>query len=98
MAAYDKLLILDKLLKLGWSESTVPGKSWQVVPPDSLWKERPASFHVYDAQTLVNLLVVNECPACLGSGVDTENMTAVEYKTCRKCDGAGVLDPFAEEK
>jgi DnaJ-class molecular chaperone len=31
------------------------------------------------------------CPDCQGTGVDTQNWTAVEFLWCRRCQGTGEI-------
>ena len=67
MAAFDKLNKFDALLALGWRAATdaeksaagLTGNEWALVPPATLWEDRPTCFHVYDAEDLQDLL----CPS-----------------------------------
>jgi DnaJ-class molecular chaperone len=37
-----------------------------------------------------------ECEACQGSGIDTQNWTAIEFLFCQKCDGKGYTEPMTD--
>ena len=52
MGGFDRARLERRLIELGWS-LTVDDK---LIPPDSLWKNKKQSFHVYDADDLQNLL------------------------------------------
>jgi hypothetical protein len=66
MSSFDKAIEQDALIALGWREATpaeLPadvragsGNVWQMVPPDSLFRDRPRSFNLDDALALQNLL------------------------------------------
>lgn len=68
MAAWDKLELMDQLLALGWREATDEEKAstglgnsqYVLVPPESLWLNKPRAFHVYDAQEIQDLLSPQE--------------------------------------
>ncbi len=73
MAGFDKFILMEKLIAAGWQEApaTVECDSlshYCLVPPESLWVNRPASFYVYDAKALQNLLA----PATEGENVVTD--------------------------
>ena len=61
MSAHDKVTIMEKLIALGWKEAPPEADCgsrahYCLVPPDSLWLNKPKSFYVYDAEELQNLL------------------------------------------
>ncbi len=58
MAGFDKWLIMEKLKRLGWTEAEPddPERPYQMIPPASLFANRPKTFHVYEAEDLQNLL------------------------------------------
>jgi hypothetical protein len=54
MAVMDKISLTNKLIKLGWTiESSL---NWKMIPPDSLWENKPKSFDIYDAIDIEGLL------------------------------------------
>jgi hypothetical protein len=55
MAAWDKVVLGEKLVELGWTEIRKDGLAL-FVPPESLWQQRPPAFRVYEAIDLQNLL------------------------------------------
>lgn len=69
MSGYDKYRMEEALIKLGWcraSQVEVDSERgeefhgvtphYMMVPPDSLWKNRPKFFHVWEAEELQNIL------------------------------------------
>jgi len=54
MAGFDKLLIEEKLKKLGWKEDS--NKKNYYIPPEELWGNKPESFYIYSADELQELL------------------------------------------
>lgn len=66
MGGLDKYLRCDALVEHGWVEVEYN----RLVPPDSLWKNKPESFHVYDAL---------ELQACLG---DPDKMSEEMKEYC----------------
>ena len=48
-----KAEFIDALVTRGWEE--IPGKDF-LIPPDTLFKNAPKKFHVYDAVDLQELL------------------------------------------
>ena len=56
MSGFDKRCLMDKLIKLGWTENESDECQYCVTPPDSLWKNKPSAFYIYDAESLQNLL------------------------------------------
>jgi len=52
MSGVDKHTLIKRLVALGWTED----KDGYMVPPDSLWQNRPAGFHVHYARDIQNLL------------------------------------------
>ena len=56
MAGYDRIILEDKLTKMGWTVClTADGKD-AMIPPTSLFENMPKHFHVYDARDLQNIL------------------------------------------
>lgn len=57
MAGFDKMMLGRKLEKHGWIEDTNNTHGiYSYIPPESLFKQRPKSFYVYDAEELQGLL------------------------------------------
>ena len=63
MGGFDKYWLMQKLEKLGWVEVEVIDpkddfyqNKYMMRPPDALWKNKPESFHVYDAVDLQGIL------------------------------------------
>jgi hypothetical protein len=61
MAGFDRAVLMEKLIALGWKEApaNVDCDSLShacLVPPDSLWQNKPKAFYVYDARDLQDLL------------------------------------------
>lgn len=61
MSGCDKSSLMQDLIDLGWKE--VPSSDdcqsrsgFCLVPPDSLWNNKPRAFYVYDARDLQNIL------------------------------------------
>jgi hypothetical protein len=54
MAALDKFLLAERLERLGWKNVSEHG--YRMVPPDSLWVQRPATFDLEAAQHVQSLL------------------------------------------
>lgn len=52
MSGFDKSIRCRALKENGWVEV----KDNLLIPPDSLWKNKPKSFYVYDALELHKLL------------------------------------------
>lgn len=52
MAGFDKVILAEKLIELGWKET----HDGQFIPPDNLWDNKPESFNIYDAEEIQNLL------------------------------------------
>ena len=53
MGALDKGLLKEKLESLGWIDiSTDDEDDYKMIPRDSLWKNKPAYFSLYDARDL----------------------------------------------
>lgn len=61
MSGFDKSKLMRKLIKLGWkrvasSKDCESLGDYCLTPPDSLWKNKPLAFYVYDAENLQELL------------------------------------------
>jgi hypothetical protein len=61
MSGVDRLVLMEKLKQLGWIEAppNIDCGSLShccLVPPESLWLNKPKSFYVYDAIDLQNIL------------------------------------------
>lgn len=58
MAGFDKWVMTERLKGLGWAEveSDDPALRYHMVPPESLFTNRPKSFYVYDAKDLQDML------------------------------------------
>lgn len=59
MGALDKYSLMEKLIEAGWTHApgTCDSKAgYCLVPPDSLWQNKPLSFYVYYARDLQELL------------------------------------------
>jgi hypothetical protein len=54
MAATDKIRLTNRLQELGWTIAL--GPHWRMIPPDSLWENKPESFDIYDARDIEGLL------------------------------------------
>lgn len=39
-----------------------------------------------------------DCPDCNGTGIDTQNMTAIEFMWCKRCGGDGIIPEFSEDE
>ena len=61
MSGFDKLNLMRELINKGWRQA-IPQNDCEsfggycLVPPESLWKNKPSSFYVYDAENLQDLL------------------------------------------
>jgi hypothetical protein len=55
MAGFDKYILMEKLKAKGWEEIEGAG-SYMMKPPRSLFDKYDMIFHVYDAESLQNLL------------------------------------------
>lgn len=61
MSGVDKSVLMRKLVELGWkkvssNEECESVAGYCLVPPDSLWKNKPSAFYVYEARDLQELL------------------------------------------
>ena len=61
MGGFDKYLLGEKLKALGWKELNPDAEPLapdylHYVPPESLYKDAPTSFWIYDAEQLQHLL------------------------------------------
>ena len=58
MSGIDRANAVKELISVGWVE--IEGREGRgsdyLVPPDSLWRDRPKSFYVYDGAALQELL------------------------------------------
>lgn len=52
MSGFDKFRMCELLKEHGWIEV----EENRFVPPDSLWQNKPKSFHVYEAIDLQNFI------------------------------------------
>lgn len=57
MAFMDKLILAEKLEELGWTLDRET-EGYFLIPPDSLFENKPNIFYVYSAVQLQNLLGV----------------------------------------
>ena len=57
MGAIDRINIKNELIEKGWRDiSKNNSSSFEMIPPDSLWKNKQKSFNIYDARDLQELL------------------------------------------
>lgn len=56
MSGFDKAIKMRQLRELGWTDVDDDEQPYNMRPPQSLFDKAPDSFHVYDAETLQNIL------------------------------------------
>ena len=54
MSGFDKYLLEQKLLSLGWTIA----EDGELIPPAGLWENRPKINHVYEAVALHECLTI----------------------------------------
>lgn len=52
MSGFDKTVLEERLISAGWRNIAKKGERPKMVPPESIWQNKPEYFRLWDARDL----------------------------------------------